>query len=82
MVEKPESSRLVPQPGQILFFCPLNGCRFYTDKDGMKNYTAARHLRNNHNVRARDMELAPPGYYKYEKIKGEEIHIALERLVV
>ena len=82
MVEKPESSsRPVPQPGQTLFLCPLNGCRFYTDKEGMRNYTAAMHLSNIHNVRARDMVLSP-GYYKYEKIKGEEIHNAIERLVI
>lgn len=59
-----------PKPGQTLFLCPVNGCSFYTTKEGFKNKEAASHLSNDHKVTLKDMV---PGKYKFDKIKGEKL---------
>ena len=59
-----------PAPGETLYLCPLQQCKFYTNKAGMLSGEAARHLCIHHQVRPADMR---PGAFKFTKLKGEKI---------
>merc|ERR1719158_9851 len=56
-----------------LFLCPMDGCDFSTNKEGMlataqRAGKAAQHLKMEHKIRAVDMK---PGMYKFNKVKYE-----------
>jgi len=51
---------------QSFFYCPIDGCTFSTTKTGMKTGKAAVHLKDDHEIKAKDMK---PGMYKFTKIK-------------
>ena len=60
---------------RTLFYCPLGdvddnslSCPYNTTKDGFTNGEAARHLKNVHKLRPKDMK---PGMYKFNKVKIE-----------
>jgi len=48
------------------YYCPFKDCPFYATKEGMKKGLAALHLKDDHQIRAKDMK---PGMYKFEKVK-------------
>ena len=59
-----------PEPGQTLFCCQVANCSFYTTKAEFRSGTAARHLKEDHNVKPAHMA---GGKYKFHKIKGERL---------
>ena len=59
-----------PEPGQTLFLCPLPDCTFFSSKEGMMAGLAARHLSQEHQIKARDMK---PGVFRFTKLKGEKL---------
>ena len=62
--------KIVPKPGQTLYFCPFEKCDFYTTKKGFHDKTAALHLTKDHKITP---EKFCPGKYKFQKLKGEKI---------
>ena len=62
--------KIVPKPGQTLYFCPFDKCDFYTTKKGFHDKTAALHLTKDHKITP---EKFCPGKYKFQKLKGEKI---------
>ena len=56
---------MAPKPLSF-YYCPMPGCSYYTTKEGMKKSQAALHLKNDHKIKAKDMQ---PGMYKFDKIK-------------
>ena len=44
-----------PEPGQTLYLCQVEKCSFYATKDGYKNGTAAKHLKEAHKIKGTDM---------------------------
>ena len=60
-----------PEPGQTLYLCQVEKCSFYATKDGYKNGTAAKHLKEAHKIKGTDMV---GGKFKFQKIKGERLN--------
>ena len=50
-----------------LFFCPL--CSFKTTREGMKEGTAAKHLKEEHRVTGAMMMNSPSGTYHFRKVR-------------
>jgi len=57
---------------QTNFLCPVKPCNFSTNKHGMKDGIAAKHLSKVHLVTGAVMKKAAPGTYKFRKVKGEK----------
>ena len=60
-----------PGPGQTLYLCQVKKCSFYVTKDGYKNGSAAKHLKEDHKIKGTDMV---GGKFKFQKIKGERLN--------
>jgi len=56
---------------QSFYICPRESCTFYTSREGMNGGKAASHLKDSHGITGKDMKDAPPGAFKFKKVKGE-----------
>ena len=70
---EPFASAVPPRKMVTMFLCPIEGCDFSTNKEGMyataqRAGKAAQHLKMEHKIRAVDMR---PGMYKFNKVKYE-----------
>ena len=54
------------------YWCPLDGCKFSTTKEGMTSGAAAAHLKKSHAMTKEKMSKAPSGFYKFKKVKSEK----------
>ena len=52
--------------GRTSYLCPLAPCPFSTGKEGMRDQSAALHLRQEHGIRHQDMA---PGMYRFTKVR-------------
>ena len=75
--DKSDGSNGSNAPIGTVYRCPVknyNGelCNFYATKEEMGQYKAAAHLNKSHGVTGPKMKAAPPGTYKFIKIKPEK----------
>ena len=68
----PATPNSVNSSTTINFFCPLSPCRFKTNKEGMKEGLAARHLKEEHKVTGAMMKNSSSGTYTFKKLKQEQ----------
>jgi len=69
---KSDQSDASSNAGQTYFLCPLQDCTFSTNKQGMLDGAAAKHLNLTHKITGANMKAAAPGAYKFKKVKGEK----------
>lgn len=54
------------------FFCPFDGCEFWTNKKGLKDQTAAKHIYEYHKITPEDMDSSEKSF-KFKRIKVQKL---------
>lgn len=64
-----KDSKKLKVPGhKTIFLCPIGECTFSTDKQGMFQGLAAKHVSSDHGIKIQDIK-NNPGKFKFKKIK-------------